>query len=274
MIVISSSLVLSQTGAEGANNPVIGWEQLATIYNTTADSATGDNPATNVCNPATDQVWLSGSTSTQYLTVIHNRVDPIDYIGIAQHNLGSAGITVSIEGYSELDESDQPDWFELVEPALLATDQPAIFRFQSQSLIGVRIKMVPDGTAPTIAVVYVGKLLILPRPIYAGHTPITLGRSADTTSITSENGKFLGRVTRRRSVASAMQLVHLPKGWYRAYMKPFTDNAEENPFFVAWRPQEFPSEVGYCWLTDAPRPANAQPEGFMQVELSYSGIVT
>jgi hypothetical protein len=274
MIIISSSLVLEQTGTEGANNPVIGYEQLATIANVTATSEDADNPVTNVCNPATNLVWLSGSTSTQYITVVHDRVDPIDYVGIAEHNLGSTGCTVSVEGYSELDEFDAPIWVELVEGALLADDQPAVFRFEPQSLIGVRIKMVPDGEEPSIAVVYVGKLLVLPRPIYEGHTPITLGRSAQVTNGRTERGKFLGRIVTQESVSTSVQLPHLPRGWYRTHMKPFTEFAIDNPFFFAWRPQEFPAEVGYAWLTADPRPSNSRLEGFVEVELSLSGIVT
>lgn len=273
MIVISSSLVLEATGTEGANNPVIGYEQLVTITNVTADSEDANSPVTNVANPATNLLWVSDSTSEQYLTVVHDRVDPIDYVGIAEHNLGSTGCQVSIEGYSELDEGE-PVWFELVESALLADDQPAIFRFEPQSLIGVRLKMTPDDTEPAIGVVYVGKLLVLPRPIYVGHTPITLGRNSQVMSAMSESGKFLGRVVMSESVSTSIQLQHLPRGWYRTYMKPFTDYAVENPFFFAWRPQEFPNEVGYAWLMGNPRPVNSQPEGFVEVELSVGGIVT
>lgn len=274
MIVISSSLVLESDGLEGANNPVIGYEQLATPANTVADSVAEGFPASNVCNPATDLVWVSGSTSTQYVTVTHNRVDPIDYVALAEHNLGSTGCVVSVDGYAALDEFEAPVWVELIEAVVLSNDQPAIFRFEPQSLIGVRIKLVPDGVAPSIGVLNVGKLLVLPRPIYGGHTPINLARQRQVTNGRSERGKFLGRIITQESVGTSVALQHLPKGWYRAHFDPFVDFAAAGTFFWAWRPQEFPNEVGYSWLTSDPKPVNSAPEGFLDVELSLGGIVT
>jgi hypothetical protein len=269
MIVVSSSLVLAASGTEGANNPVIGYEQLATIANVSATSEDANNPVTNVCNPATNLGWVSDSTSTQYVTVNHNRVDDVDYVGIAEHNLGSTGCAVSIEAYTTAD-----GWVEVVQAALLADDQPAIFRFTPASYEQVRLKLEPDGTEPAIAVVHVGKLLVLPREIYVGHTPITLGRSIQATNGRAERGKFLGRIITQESVSTAVSLPHLPKGWYRTHFQPFVEYAEAGAFFFAWRPQEFPNEVGYAWLTSDPRPVNSRPEGFVEVELNMSGIVT
>jgi hypothetical protein len=274
MIIISSSLVLSQTGTEGANNPVIGWHNLANTGNVLASYNASGYPATNAANPSTDQVWKSSNSSVgQAFNIFHDAVEQIDYVGVAQHNFGSAGISVKLQAYNSLS-GGNPVWFDLTSYAIPADDQPIIFRFTPQSLIGVRLNMVPDGVAPSIGVVYVGKLLVLPRPIYVGHTPITLSRDTVATTAQSQSGRFLGRVILERAVSTAVQLVQLPRGWYRDYMKPFTAFAEENPFFFAWRPQEFPDEVGYVWLTKDPKPVNSRPEGFVDVELAISGIVS
>lgn len=266
MIVISSSLVLEATGTLGANNPVIGYENLTRITNVTATSANSSYPVTNVANPATNLVWLSASTSTQYVTITHNRVDPIDYVAIAEHNLGSTGATISVETLNA------GVWTEVVSPAILPEDRPAIFRFSPLSCVGVRLKIVPNGAYPTIAVVHVGKLLVLPRPIYVGHTPITFGRETQTTNARSESGKFLGRIVLRKAKSTSVALTQLPRSWYRANMEPFAKASEENTFFFAWRPSEFPYETGYTWLTQDPRPVNSTPEGFVDVELSLGGI--
>lgn len=275
MIVISQSLVLAQRGLEGANNPVIGWEQLATIANTVADSETVNNPVRNVCNPATNLKWVSGSTATQYITITTSRVDPVDYVALAEHNLGSTSCLVSVEGYAELDDLDAPIWEELIGPVALVNDQPLVLRFEPRSLIGVRVKLVPDGVAPSIAVLHVGKLLVLPREIYGGHTPITLGKRTQVSSGRTSRGKYLGRITLQQSVSTSASLEHLPKGWYRTRFAPFAEYANaDGTFFFAWRPQEFPAEVGYCWTTSDIVPTNSQPEGFMTVDIAMSGIVS
>jgi len=272
MPVISSSLVLQSEG-DTRKNPIIGYEQLVTIANVVADSEDPNNPVTNLANPATNLIWASLSTDVQYVTVDISRADPVDYVGIAEHNFGTARIIVSVEGYAELDEEGAPIWFELAAGAL-ATDQPALFRFAPQSLIGLRLKLTPLAVAPTLAVLYVGKLLVLPRPIYGGHTPINLGKQTRVSSNRSESGKFLGRVVLQQSAASGAQLTQLPPGWVREHLEPFLSFAEENCFFFAWRSQEYPTEVGYVWLTNDPKPVNSQPNGFMEVELSFGGIVS
>lgn len=273
MIVVSPSLVLEKSGALGANNPLIGYEQLATLSNISATSADANNPVTNLCNPATNLLWVSASTTTQYITVMHDRIDPIDYVGVAEHNWGSTNCIISIEGFAERDEDDLPIWFELV-ARVLQDDAPAIFRFTPQSLIGVRVKLVPNGVAPQAANLRVGKLLVLPRPIYVGHSPITLTRQRSASNGRSERGKFLGRIITQESVSTSAALQHLPKGWYRETFQPFVEAVGNDAFFWAWRPQEFPNEVGYCWLTSDPVPVNSNPEGFLEVELSLGGVVT
>jgi hypothetical protein len=47
----------------------------------------------------------------------------------------------------------------------------------------------------------------------------------------------------------------------------------ERPFFFAWRPDAYPYEVGYCWLTNDPQPSNALPNGMMSVSLEMAGVV-
>lgn len=274
MIIHATTLALAPGGLEGANNPVIGYEQLATLANITATSALASDPITNVCNPATDLGWVSASTAEQYITIMHNRVDPVDYVALAEHNLGSTGCAISIEVCAALDEFDDPIWVAEISSVLLANDQPVLFRYNPQSLLGIRIKLEPNGVAPAIAVLNVGKLLVLPRPIYGGHTPIPLGRQTQVSSGRAERGRFLGRIIMQESVSTSVSLQHLPKGWYRTHFDPFVRFAEAGAFFWAWRPQEFPNEVGYSWLTNSPRPVNSAPEGFMDVELNLGGIVT
>jgi hypothetical protein len=271
-VVISSGLVLAPdpSGIDG-NNPLIGWRNLVTPAAVAGTSQAAGFPASNLANPSTNLRWQAASgTPDQYVTVTVNSVEAVDYVGIARHNFGSGQIPVSIEGRAS---SGLPEvWVELVAPVLLPNDGPALFRFAPQSLFAVRVRLQPGLAVPTAAVAYVGKLLVLQRRIYVGHTPINYGRTARITNARSENGAFLGRIVLSEQTQTKVDLQNLLPDWYRANMEPFIRASKDVPFFFAWRPQAYPHEVGYAWMTNDPQPANARSNGMMQVSLELGGI--
>lgn len=274
MIVVSPSLVLEETPGVNANNPVIGWRNVVTIGGLSADSTDPNYPISNLANPSTALLWKSASTDTQYITVEFDEADPVDYVAIARHNFGTANIAVSIEGASELDEDDEPMWVTLSLEVIPADNGPLIFRFEPQSLIAVRVKLVEGDAAPYAAVLFVGRLLVLPRRIYVGHTPLSHGIVTNAVTSRSESGQFLGRIVVGESAESRVALQNINPVWYRTNLTPFIKAGQEAPFFFAWRPQSYPNEVGYAWLLNDPQLTNQRPNGMVQVELAMGGIVT
>jgi hypothetical protein len=267
MTIISGSVVLALTEVFSANSPIIGSDNVLALGNTAADSEQDDYPVSNLCNPATNLLWKSDSTATQYVTISHGDMRPIDYLAIHGHNLGSTGCVVSIEG----DEDGQ--WVELVPEIRLADDAPKIFRFDKAERVALRFKIQPTSVKPEIAVMQAGELLVLPRPVYVGHTPLNFGLASQVTNGKSESGHFLGRIVLRRSYSTVLALEHIPKKFYRERMAAFVERSCEYPFFLAWRPGEYGHEVGYAWSTNDARPVNSQPEGFMSIELSVGGLI-
>ena len=277
-VVISGSLTLSDTvsggGVINANNPLIGYQNRVTTSNISATTAATGFPATNMANPSTNLKWVGQTSSPQpdeYITLALNTNELVDYVGIAQHNFGSAEIPVSIE---VLDDGSPETWTEVISETLLPNDQPAIFRFTPQGITSIRIRLQEGTDAPTAAVVYAGKLLVLQRRLYVGHTPINYGRKTQVTNARSESGNFLGRVVINQTASTSVSLQNLTPSWYRTYMEPFLQEAREDPFFFAWRPSDYPREVGFSWLTNDPQPSNQLPNGMMSVDLEISGIVT
>jgi hypothetical protein len=277
-IVISSGYVISASQSGGgvinADNPLIGWRNLATAGNITTDTEVVGFPASNMANPSTNLRWVgevSSPEADEYVTVATDSVDDMDYIAIARHNLGSAQIPVSVEFFDV--SASPPGWDELIAPVLLPNDGPALFRFPPQALASIRLRLQPGSAAPTIAVLYTGKLLVLQRRIYVGHTPINYGRSTKITNARSESGNFLGRIVLNQKTETAVALTNMTPDWYRANMEPFIQAAVEAPFFFAWRPSSYPREVGYAWLTGDPKPSNQLANGFMNVDLQMSGVV-
>ena len=120
---------------------------------------------------------------------------------------------------------------------------------------------------------YVGKLLVLPRKLYQGLTPINYARTAKIVSGLSEAGQFLGRIVTQEFVKDTIPLSLIDPAYYRSYIDTFMAESKETPFFFAWRPLTYPAEIGYCHMTNDPMPANEAPHGLIAMNWEMTGIV-
>lgn len=273
-IIFAPNLVL--LGAESGltlDNPIIGWRNAANISNITATSQDSNYPATNMANPATHLLWRVGANSPpptyQYITV-SGYSDNFDYAAIARHNLGTLQIPIAI-GY--MDASSPPNFVQIIGDTLLADDGPALFRFTEQGINNVTIRLQAGALAAEIAVVYCGKLLVLPRKVYQGFAPINYARTAKITNGRSEAGQFLGRIVLQEFVKDTMPLSLIDPAYFRDHIADFLIDSKEHPFFIAWRPQTYPLEVGYCHMTNDPVPINEAPHGLIAMQLEMTGII-
>jgi hypothetical protein len=279
--VIAQSLVIT-AGVDGINadNPIIGYRTLATAANLSATSEDADFPASNLANPLTHLLWKAEVASPavdQYITVILDTPDDVDYLAVAAHNFGSGLMTVSVEGTATDPADSPPGWTELVAEHLLTSDGPIIFRWTAQSLFAVRLRIQPSAAetplTPQAGVLYTGLLLTLQRRIYVGHTPMPYGRQLQVANLMSVSGAFLGRIVLGRKRRSGISLQNLTPSWYRTYLDPFLVAAQEAPFFFAWRPSTYPQEAGFAWLPDDPDVSNQRSNGMMQVSMQLEGVV-
>ena len=275
-VVVSSGFVVSP-GIDGLNahSPIIGYENRVTSANVTATTEDAEWPASNLATPSTYLKWRSNqATSEEFLTVTLNTAEFVDYLAVARHNFGSNQTAVSVEGQLVAIGA----WTELVEERLLANDNPVIFRFTAQPLFAIRLRIQEPQAAvpaaPFAAVMYVGRLLLLQRRIYVGHTPQPLGRRTQFANQRSIAGDFLGRIQLSESTETSVDLRNLTPDWYRTYFDPFVLAARQIPFFFNWRPGDYPNESSYAWLTADPRPQNQSGNGMMQVQFDLEGIVT
>lgn len=275
-VIISSNLTLTTTdeSALSADHPIIGWNNIITTGNIFATTADANYPVTNLANPATHLYWQVGGAYSpaiyEYITITTGSADPVDYVAIAKHNIGSLGITVGV-GYFDL--SSPPVWTTLVADSILANDSPALFRFTAQPLATISLRLGPTSLLARIAVMYAGKLLVLPRKIYQGLVPINYGRIAKVTSGRSEAGNFLGRIVTQEFVKDTIPLSLIEPAYFRSYIAAFLADSKENPFFFAWRPQTYPAEIGYCHMTNDPAPINEAPHGLISMSLEMTGII-
>lgn len=273
MIVISTSLVLSPSDDINGNNPAIGSHNVVTIDNIVASSENVLYPATNLANAITapGARWQANDDGDQTIT-ISIADTPVDYIGIARHNLGSNQRPVKVEGSMD----GGSTWSELVQEILLPNDAPAMFRFELQSPSDVRFVIgesnFSGGDPAEIATLYLGQLLIMQRRLYVGHVPITMGVTTRIANGRSEGGDFLGRIVLSEENSTTADFSNLTPSWVRTYLEPFLVRSREEPFFFAWRPEDYPLEVGFVQMTNDPRPVNQRNNGMMQTSFEMSGV--
>ncbi len=270
MIIISDAVTLSsEEQADGIDgrNPRIGWHNLVTQSNAFADQSATDHPEGYLGIPATYLYWKGEDSDDQTIGVSLGTAATVNYIALARHNLGTIGATYVIES-----SSNGSNWTELTDERILPNDNSLIHEFEDTFASWFRVSLSGMFGVPEVGVMYVGQILRLQRRLYVGHTPLVYGRKSDVTNSFSEDGQFLGRVVRSRRYESSIALQNLTPSWFRNKLEPFFHESVQSPYFVAWRPSQYPTETGYVWNTSDPTVSNQRANGMMQAEWSFQGI--
>lgn len=239
----------------------IGYVNLLTATTTTAAEATLTPDTYQRYTPAT------GSVTTKWQLAEDAE---IDFIGIAAHNFGtheSGGVPFLIQyattvggaltDIEELRPGDNRAIMHMIDPVTVRE----IAITHNVSISGLEY-----------GVVFAGKSLEMPRPIYGGHNPINLSHETEYQSTMSETGQFLGRSIIRKGLSSSYKWQNIDPDWYRLIFEPFVQSARTLPFFLKWRPDLFPNETVYGYTT-TDITANNQGGGvtLMNIDLSMRG---
>ena len=176
----------------------------------------------------------------------------IDTICIGAHNLGEDLATVvTVEVAATIGGA-------LTEVAEVTptTNDALMFTFTAQSVAEIKITWLGTSIPTKISVVSAGVALQMPRNIYGGHTPLAMSEEIEFQSVESESGQFLGRTVIRKGYKGSFKWQFLDDDWYRSDFNPFVKSAISKPFFIAWRPDLYSSEVFYGWTTAVIKPSN------------------
>ncbi|OZI21717.1 hypothetical protein CAL18_12380 [Bordetella genomosp. 7] len=267
VIVVSPSLVEQGDHADGRGYPLnharIGYQTLTRNAVVTASSEAPAFPASATANPMTYERWRPAAVPAWVAYDAGEAVE-VDYLGIASHNLGTAGATFALE-YSV----NGTDWT-TVETVEAADDLTIMLLFEPITARYWRLS-VTEAVA-SVGVVYIGRVLEMQRGLYGGHTPGNLARQTEIMPNKSDGGQFLGRSIIREGYATSYEWDNLTAGWYRQWFDPFVESARKYPFFIAWYPLKYPSEVLYAWCNDDIRPRNQGVRDLMSVGFSVEAI--
>jgi hypothetical protein len=270
MIVITGNMVLSAAElllfgdeALSGDHPRIGYHSIATIENLTATQEADGYPVGNLARPATNVSWRGTSTAEQYVQI--NGAGAANYFAFAGHNLQL--------GVVQLQASDNGvDWLDITDELVPGDGQAFMVEFDTVEHAYWRLRIVPFVAPPELHVLHVGQLLRVQRRIYVGHTPLVLARQDEVSTGFSETGHYIGRLRRAGGLATEVSLRNLTSAWYRGAFEPFVEHSITGAFFFAWRPLDFPADVGYCWLAGNIAPVN-QAGGLMAVSFSVRAWV-
>lgn len=277
MIIFPSAFVISEAAtATPLTHTRIGyqtWLRDLAASALTASSEAEEGPADATLRPDTHSYWEPTSLPATMVYDLGAFRD-VDYVGIVGM-IGSVGVSVTIET-NDGTQSGSPDledeWTEFASEAGPADDAPIMFLDDSRSIRKLRITLSGLGsTMPRVSVVYAGEVLKMERPIYGGITPGALSRNTMLNAALSRGGQVLGQDYRKLGVETSYSFRHLTAAWIRSTFKPFILSAEKYPFFVAWRPEDFPLEVDFGVAPDNIRPSNMGIRSFMSVQIPVVG---
>ena len=201
--------------------------------------------------PNTYERW-EVPAGTQSARLQLNIVGCVNYIGIAAHNLFTAGCT---NLQIQVSETIGSGWYTVYSE--VPKNNSPIFALidDCQDVIEVRI-IVTGGSDREIGVVYAGESLIMQRALFSGHSPINLSSMTEYRNAMSDSGQFLGRRIRRKGQQASFAWSNLTDDWYREYFQPFVVSAKTAPFFINWRPDYYSEESAFGYTTADIAPSN------------------
>lgn len=273
-IVVPSAYALTLAAAQAADLPVILWQTIAAAADYSADEEATGYPATNLANPSTIEGWRGTSTDPQTITVALDGSIEIEGIGIERHNFGSGLVTVEIEGLAPEGDPEEPThWSVIVAEHIPAGDGTVIYVFDPGHYDAIRLNLTPSATIPRLAVLWVGPVLRMERGVQP-HTPIGWGIRRTVQTGRSQSGDFLGRVITDATRQASAQFSYLTPEWLReSDWLAFASAAATSPFFFAWAPETYPTEVGFCWaLNDIVASVN-HLAGYAEATIEMEGVL-
>jgi hypothetical protein len=178
-------------------------------------------------------------------------------------------MTISVEAVTP---ASSPSFVEVFSGLIPSDNRPLVLKFARDDYQSIRLKIIPAGTAPRMAVMFVGLLLVMPNGIQPGFTPPSKGLENDRAANWSESGEFLGAIITGSRLLSAPQFTDIDPTLYDLDVAPFVLAANNGqPFFFVWSPIDHPDDTAFCWLASSAIPNINRQTGQHNLSLSLGG---
>lgn len=230
---------------------------------TTATGFFADAPL----NTFTYEKWKPNNVNVQGWEYDHGSAVEVDYCAIGSHNMGTSGNRLRLQYFD-----DGSQTWEFIFLFQVVPDDSAVFCiFEPITAQRFRIQ-IDSGVPPEIGVIKFGKAMQMARPLFGGHTPLSLSPVVEFRTNETETGAFAGRSIKRRYFSTAFEWQNLPQAWVDANWYDFQEAVIEDPFFIAWRPEDR-QDVGYCIVSQPPAATNMGVRDLMQVSMEVKAFV-
>jgi hypothetical protein len=190
-----------------------------------------------------------------------------EYLGIVGHNLGSEGVTLTVE-YKLL--VGDP-WTVLMPTETITDDKAKLFVFPA----GVnapfyRVTFGGDNINTYVTQLQIGQGVDL-ATAYAPITPPLI--AAESMVYGASENHHLGKKSRPGLLKQTIRIKNIDPAVADAYGGLLVDLLSRRPFFYAWNVESYPDEVIYCWAEkpiDAPIYLNNK---LAELEIEVVGVI-
>lgn len=248
----------------GSNYPLT---NARILYAPITGTVTGDGENPDyAANDYTSQRWLLSPGSQSWL--ITTAADAsLDCVFIAAHNLS---------GHSfEIKTASAVGGPYTTRATITPTDNTTICALFNNAGVPYTVRevqiVVAEGSDVGIGIIRAGHALQMPIPLYGGHKPLNLNRVTEAQQQFSETGQWLGRIIKRRAVATSYDWDLLSTSWYDTYFEPFAQTLPLNPFCIAGNPSKITTDVGFVWTDRDVEPVNMGVNSYRSVSIGVTG---
>lgn len=248
--------------------PLVLWDNILEGSTVTATGSTSEGPIDNILDGYTYDYWIMDS-SDETATFTLDETKGASYLGLASHNLGSSGATLTLEYYKD------GSWEEAssVSPE---DDTSLILAFWYKESSSWRISI--SGGACQVGVISLGVPTYFTSGILPSYTPLYMAEEVDMYSNVSISGHFLGNMVERLGYSTDVNLNILERDFvqgeeFQSFRKHYNYG---KTFFWASQPRGIPDDVAYC-VRDEGEPMQPNfPSGgnFYSVSLSLRGYIS
>lgn len=244
--------------------PIFAWDNPclgATIAASTEDT---DYPKENLGDARPYARWRGTGSAEQYIEFDFGAARTVTCLGIAGHNLATAGASDVVLKYWDGD-----SWEDCLAAFTPADDRSLFKTFASVSASKVRL-YIPTGytSAPEAGVVFAGDYLQFPSWASAEFDPDQVDVVYERNH--SNEGQWLGAGIKYRERVITFRFSRLALDWVSAYLVPFWAGGHASPMFVAWDAENHASEAYYL-VWDKPSFSAPYRANSRQFEMTLRG---
>lgn len=246
--------------------PLVLWDNILLDGTVTASTEATDAPVENLLTDSTWDYWQPDATTSGTVSLTLGASTTASALGIAAHDLGSKGATVTVKRSTTTVATINP-----------TDDKPILILFASGSSTTWSVEITGASAAFSIGNLSLGVPTVFESGIVPSYTPLYMAEDIELLQNTSLGGQFFQNRIVRKSAETSIQLNILERSFVEGVtFQSFRDYYNSGKtFFWAGGPSTFEDDVAFCRRTSGGeiKPTFANAGIFYQVGLQLEAYV-